>query len=138
MTTATADTVHAASRPDPDEMIRTTVRALRSAHQIDTAVIARHLGISRQSLYNRLNGHAPWLAAEVAALADFFQCDVQDFYNGTVRLDRPFVKGGPAPGTPARRNPPRTRATRRYTHGSEGAVVASPHVLGGRHRQLAA
>ena len=85
MTTVPIHT-HDQGKPDPNEVIRVTVRALRSAHQVDAAVLARRLGVSRQSIYNRLNGQAPWLAAEVAALADFFGCEVQDLYNGTVRI----------------------------------------------------
>jgi hypothetical protein len=112
MTTAAVEPMHGDNRPDPDERIRTTVRALRSAYEIDTAVLARHLGISRQSLYNRLNGHAPWLAAEVATLAQFFECEIQDFYTGTVNLGRPLTGGGsPGGPTPRRRNSRRTQVT---------------------------
>lgn len=68
--------------------ITRTVRALRSAHQVDAGELARRLGISRQSFYNRLNdGH--WLAADVAALADYFGCTIQDLYDGAVDLARP-------------------------------------------------
>lgn len=69
-----------------NEVIRVTVRALRSARQVDAAVLARHIGISRQALYNRLNGQAPWLASEVAGLAEFFNCSVQDLYDGVIRV----------------------------------------------------
>lgn len=73
---------------DPDETIRRTVRALRSAYDVDARDLARHLGISRNSLYNRLNGVAPWLAAEIVALADFFNCNIADFYTGNIHIDR--------------------------------------------------
>ena len=72
-----------------DATITRTVRALRGAHQVDARDLAQHLRISRQSLYNRLNGDAPWLAADVAALADYFGCTIQDLYDGTVNLARP-------------------------------------------------
>lgn len=72
-----------------DETIRQTVRALRSARQVDALVLARALGISRQSLYNRLNGAAPFLAAEIAGLAHFFGCTVQDIFDGVVRITPP-------------------------------------------------
>lgn len=91
MTTVAVD-VHGEDKPDPNEVIRVTVRALRSAHQVDALELAQHLGVSRQSIYNRLNGHAPWLASEVAALAEFFGCEIQDLYNGTVRIGRPLTK----------------------------------------------
>lgn len=83
MTTALAETTPG---PTPDETIRRTVRALRSAYEVDAAVLARHLGISRGSLYNRLNGAAPWLAAEIVGLASFFNCEIADFYAGNVRI----------------------------------------------------
>lgn len=69
-----------------DETIRQTVRALRSARRVDALVLARALGISRQSLYNRLNGAAPFLAAEIAGLATFFGVPIIDFYEGVVRV----------------------------------------------------
>lgn len=81
MTTAAADTGHST-----DEVIRQTVRALRSAHNVDALLLAKQLGISRQSLYNRLNGTAPFLAAEIATLAQFFGCTVQEIYDGVVRI----------------------------------------------------
>ncbi len=84
MSTATVDDT---STPGPDETIRRTVRALRSAYDVDARVLAHHLGISRNSLYNRLNGTAPWLAAEIVGLAHFFGCDVVDFYTGNVRIE---------------------------------------------------
>jgi len=69
-----------------DETIRRTVRALRSAAEADAGDLARHLGISRASPYNRLNGVAPFLAAEIAGLASFFGCSIQDIYDGVVRV----------------------------------------------------
>jgi transcriptional regulator with XRE-family HTH domain len=86
MTTATAP----ADQPglSTDETIRMTVRALRSARQVDAKVLATALGISRQSLYNRLNGAAQFLAAEIAILSVFFDVPIIDFYEGTVRVGR--------------------------------------------------
>lgn len=84
MSTATPEQV--TQTAPTDETIRRTVRALRSAYDVDAKVLAQHLGISRNSLYNRLNGAAPWLAAEIAGLAQFFQCEINDFYTGTIRL----------------------------------------------------
>lgn len=99
--------------PSPDETIRRTVRALRSAHEVDAKVLARHLGISRGSLYNRLNGAAPWLAAEIPALAAFFGCEIGDFYTGNVRI----VDASAIPG-----------ASRRYQDDSDAVVIAFPQV----------
>lgn len=82
MSTAAA----AETGPTPDETIGRTVRALRSAYEVDSQDLARHLGISRQALYNRLNGDARWLAREVAVLAQFFGCEIADFYTGQVRI----------------------------------------------------
>lgn len=69
-----------------DETIRATVRALRSARQVDVPPLARHIGVSRGSFYNRLNGAAPFLAAEIAGLAHFFGVPITDFYEGIVRV----------------------------------------------------
>jgi len=96
-----------------NDTIRATVRALRSAHRVDAAVLARYIGISRQALYNRLNGHAPWLAAEVAGLADFFGCSVQDLFEGTVKL---------APQSGRDRNPQMRGAVTESTYPQVGAV----------------
>lgn len=107
MTTAA---VNEATEPDPDQTIRRTVRALRSAYDVDAKVLARHLGISRNSLYNRLNGAAPWLAAEIVGLAAFFGVPISDFYEGVVRV-------GASPTTEVH--------TRRYP----ASKRAQPHAL---------
>lgn len=129
MTTVAAE-VHGEDKPDPNEVIRVTVRALRSAHQVDALELAQQLGVSRQSIYNRLNGHAPWLASEVAALADFFGCDVQDLYDGTVRIGRPLMNRTTA--TPPDGRGVATPVTGRVTRTSYGlgraAVIRFPQV----------
>ena len=117
MSTATVDTV---SAPDPDETIRRTVRALRSAYDVDARVLARHLGISRNSLYNRLNGAAPWLAAEVVGLAQFFNCEIVDFYTGNVRIVAAAT--GAATGV----------SNRQYVRGNDASVTDLSQVR--RHR----
>jgi DNA-binding XRE family transcriptional regulator len=114
MTTVAAD---ALGEPDEqgkrnsNETITRTVRALRSAHQIDASELARHLGISRQSFYNRLNG-APWLASEVAALADYFGVGVEDLYSGAVNLTRPLTTRTTAPPDPGVTAPVTPRISR--------------------------
>lgn len=74
---------------DPDAVIGATVRALVSAHRADTGVLARALGISRNSYYNRINGEKGWHARDVARAAAFFGCSVQDLYDGNVQISQP-------------------------------------------------
>jgi DNA-binding XRE family transcriptional regulator len=97
-------------KPDPNETIRAAIRALRAAHETDAIVLAKLLGISRQSLYNRLNGDAPWLAREVAQIADYYNVSVQDLYAGTVDV-RPFRRAGARQVFPGRTPPDGTPAT---------------------------
>lgn len=97
-------------------MIRRTVRALRSVFEVDARVLARHLGISRGSLYNRLNGTAPWLAAEIVGLAQFFGCDIVDFYTGNVRIEG----GANAPA--------QLGVTRPYDGGSDALIIPFPQL----------
>ena len=85
----------------PDDIIGATVRALRSAGRVDVADLARHLGISRQAFYNRLNGTAPWLARDVAILAEFFGCTIQDLFEGHINVRREGPFPGLRPVTPA-------------------------------------
>jgi DNA-binding XRE family transcriptional regulator len=124
MTTVPIHT-HDQDEPDPNEVIRVTVRALRSAHQVEAVELARRLGVSRQSIYNRLNGHAPWLAAEVAALADFFGCEVQDLYNGTVRIG-PLTRRTPPPITDRVTGAVTPRLTRPCSAHALGTVIPFP------------
>lgn len=84
MSTATEDRPQA---DGPDATISRTVKALRSALDVDARTLAAHLGIGRASLYSRLNGAAPWQAAEVASLAKFFGCDVGDFFTGRINVE---------------------------------------------------
>lgn len=71
---------------DPDAIIGATVRALVSAHRADTGALARAMGISRNSYYNRINGEKAWHARDVYRAASFFGCSIQDIYDGTVRI----------------------------------------------------
>lgn len=123
MTTVAADNHDDQRKADPNDTIRRAVRALRSAHQVDATDLARHLKISRQSFYNRLNGAAPWLATEVAALADYFGCSVQDLYDGTVHLTRPLTtRTTPHPDGTGVTRPVTDRITR-VCSGRAGAQV---------------
>lgn len=71
---------------DPDATIGATVRALVSARRADTGVLARAMGISRNSYYNRVNGEKAWHARDVARAAAFFGVPITDFYDGVVRV----------------------------------------------------
>ena len=70
-----------------NETIRRTIRALRSAHDVDVRELAAHVGMSRGSFYNRMNGTAPFIGGELVVLADYFGVTVQDICDGNVHIN---------------------------------------------------
>lgn len=109
---------------DPDAIIGATVRALVSAHRADTGALARAMGISRNSYYNRINGEKAWHARDVYRAASFFGCSIQDIYDGTVRLSPRGI--GAVTGVD----------TGRYPGGSSGLAPVIPLVSGTAGRYL--
>lgn len=90
MTSASVDRIERVHVLSLDEIITATVRALRSVRGDDVNDLARFIGISRGSFYNRLNGSTQFGAAEIGKLAEWFEVPVTDFYEGVVRI-RPTV-----------------------------------------------
>lgn len=86
---------------EPDATISATVRALAGARRADTAEIARAIGISRNSYYNRINGEKPWHARDVARAAAYFGVPIADLYAGRVtipfRNSAPHTRGSQSP-----------------------------------------
>ena len=65
-----------------DENVSTVVRMLFAAKRGTPDELARFLGISRSTVFEKLNGNRRWYAAEVQGLADYFSAPIQTFYAG--------------------------------------------------------
>lgn len=108
-------TVTALPRRDDDAVISATVAALISGRHLRREDVAAAVGMSKTSMYNKLNGAAPWKAAEVSDLARYFQVSIQAMYDG---LGGTFT---PDPGAPvssgwSRRRDARKIAVRAWEH----------------------
>ncbi|WP_084252733.1 helix-turn-helix domain-containing protein [Devriesea agamarum] len=79
-TVESADANHAT--PTDDELISASIRALAAGRGVRNAELAPILGINRASVFNKLNGTAPWKASEVGALARYFDVSTDDIFNG--------------------------------------------------------
>lgn len=69
-------------RRDDDAVISATVSALISGRRTKPEAVAAAVGMSKSSMYNKLNGTAPWKAAEVSDLARHFGVTIQALYDG--------------------------------------------------------
>lgn len=47
-------------------------------HSTTKDALAKAIGISRSSLYDKMNGRRPWMLVEIIDLAEFMGCTVQD------------------------------------------------------------
>ena len=47
-------------------------------HDTTREALAKAIGISRSSLYDKMSGKRPWMLDEVIRLADYMGCTVQD------------------------------------------------------------
>lgn len=99
---------------DDDAVISATVAALISGRHLRREDVAASVGMSKTTMYNKLNGTAPWKAAEVSDLARYFGVTIQALYDG---LSGTF----PGPGAPvtsgwSRRRTGRTVALRSWEH----------------------
>jgi transcriptional regulator with XRE-family HTH domain len=65
-----------------DRVISATVKALYNGRGLTANQVARAIGVSHGTMSNRLNCLTSWTAAEVQALADFFNVAVVDLYEG--------------------------------------------------------
>ncbi len=102
--------------------ITAVIKALRGSRPTDDAALAAHLGMSRATLFKRLNQTSPWLAFEVARAAEYFVASVDDIYKGIARVNIPAQVSAP----PA---PVEAPLTVRYLGGNPRTVTELP--LGG-------
>ncbi|MCF7551012.1 helix-turn-helix domain-containing protein [Pseudonocardia sp. WMMC193] len=86
MTTAHVKAEDGTPAAQANDRIRLTVRALRSAYDVDVPVLARYVGVSRNTLYNRLNGMGPFSGGELVRIAEFFDTTVQAICDGSVTI----------------------------------------------------
>lgn len=63
-----------------EETIRQNIKNFVSDNNTTLSAVARHLGISRSSLYEKLAGNRPWLLTEVIDLAAFMGCEEKDVW----------------------------------------------------------
>lgn len=76
MTTATAPALSGSAK------FTVSVKALRGAQGVTNADLCRVLHISKTTLYDRLNGSAPWNLDEAVLLAEFFATPLIQMING--------------------------------------------------------
>lgn len=55
-------------------------------HDTTREALAKAIGISRSSLYDKMSGKRPWMLEEVIKLADFMGCTVQDLITSTPQV----------------------------------------------------
>lgn len=60
------------------ESIKEHINNYIKEHNVTVNAIACAIGISRSSLYDKLNGKRPWMLTEVIDLADYMGCTVND------------------------------------------------------------
>lgn len=68
-----------------DETVRRSIKALIHARGLDKREVADAVGMTRTTLYRRLAGHGsnqPFTAGEVAALADYFDVEIEALFSG--------------------------------------------------------
>lgn len=75
-----------------DENVSTVVRMLLAAKRGTPDALATELGISRSTVFEKLNGNRRWYAAEVQGLAHYFDLDVNAFYAGPDGMLRQSTK----------------------------------------------
>lgn len=69
-----------------DENVSTVVKMLIAGKRGTADELAHFLGISRSTVFEKLNGNRRWYAAEVQGLADYFKAPIDVFYGGTAKL----------------------------------------------------
>lgn len=69
-----------------DENVATVVRMLLAAKRATPDDVAKALGISRSTVFDKLNGNRRWYADEVQGLAQFFHLPIATFYDGFAAL----------------------------------------------------
>jgi hypothetical protein len=61
-------------------MVAANVRARLAFHGINPHSLAKHLGFTNRTMYNKLHGITRWTASEVAAAAKAFNTTPGDLY----------------------------------------------------------
>jgi hypothetical protein len=71
----------------PDEKVRRVARMLIAQADGENALtLARHLGLGRTPIYDRLRGIKPFTVAEVSAMAEYFGVAPGVFFEGPQAL----------------------------------------------------
>ena len=60
------------------EAIKQNVDNYIDEHSTTKDAVAKSIGISRSSLYDKLSGKRPWMLSEVIDLASYMGCTVND------------------------------------------------------------
>lgn len=76
-----------------NDTVRRTVKALHGFYGVPVEELARAVGISRATMFTRLNGKTDFSIGEVAVLADLFECSLDDLHKGRVNLQTPPDNG---------------------------------------------
>lgn len=58
--------------------IKENINAYVDKHGTTIVELAKAVGISRSSLYDKMAGRSPWMLNDVISLADHMGCSVQD------------------------------------------------------------
>lgn len=66
--------------------IRQNINDYVDGHNTTKDALAKAIGISRSSLYDKMSGKRPWMLEEVIKLADFMGCTVQDLITSTPQV----------------------------------------------------
>lgn len=64
--------------------IKQNIEAYVSEHDMTRSALASSIGISRSSLYDKMDGKRPWLLDEIISLASIMGCEEKDIW-----ADRP-------------------------------------------------
>lgn len=60
--------------------IKQNIEAYVSEHDMTRGALASRIGISRSSLYDKMDGKRPWLLDEIIALASVMGCEEKDIW----------------------------------------------------------
>lgn len=91
-----------------NDTVRRTVKALHGFYGVAVEELARAVGVSRATMFTRLNGKTDFTIGEVAVLADLFECSLDDLHKGRLNLETPPENGRTRRSTPFRAAAPQT------------------------------
>lgn len=61
-------------------VIKQNIEAYVSEHNMTRGALASSIGISRSSLYDKMDGKRPWLLDEIISLASVMGCEEKDIW----------------------------------------------------------